>query len=124
MNVHFSLKTEGSYLLKVPGESSYRFIKLFMKDPENDQADNYLLMGTVEGDIKQVLGTLKQGVNGSAERISFHIDDNDSTEIYWYAENDWHCMITPNNEGKSIILTRTHPKHKRESMEFVFHSFS
>jgi hypothetical protein len=123
MNVHYSLKTDGSYLLKVPGAFSYLYIRIFMQDPENDQADNYLLMGTADGDIKQVLSTLKEGKNENAERVSFHIDDNDTTRIYWYLDNDWHCMITPANEGKSIIFTRTHPKLKKESKEYTFYSF-
>jgi hypothetical protein len=101
--------------------SSYSFIKLFIEQPGNDQANNYLLMGIAIGSIKEVLKTVQE--NGNAEHILFHFDDNDDTEIYWYDPDGWHCIITVQNEGRSIILTRTHALHKRVSTEYEFHPF-
>lgn len=121
MNTHFSFRTDGSYLQKMPEDSSYNFIKLFIEQPGNDHAKNYLIMGKVMGSLKDVLEIVKQ--NDQGEQITFHIDDNDETELYWYADDGWHFIITLQNEGKSIILTRTHARHKKESAEYEFYSF-
>jgi hypothetical protein len=123
MNTHFSLRTDGFYLKKMPGDPSYSFIKLFMEQPGNDHANNYLLMGTAKGNLEEVLETVKQNGHVHTKQISFHIDDNDETEIYWY-DDGWHFIITGQNEGRSIILTRTHARHKKESIEYEFHPFS
>ncbi|MCU7550330.1 hypothetical protein OCK74_14505 [Chitinophagaceae bacterium LB-8] len=124
MNTHFSLRTDGFYLRKMPDNTSYSFIKLFIEEPGNDHANNYLLKGTVKGSLKEVLDVMEENGEMNAEHISFHIDDNDETEIYWYADNGWHFMITVQNEGRSIILTSTHPQHKRISTEYEFHPTS
>jgi hypothetical protein len=67
---------------------------------------------------------VQEDIVGDAEHILFHFDDNDETEIYWYDADGWHCIITVQNEGRSIILTRTHAKFKKESVEYEFHPFS
>lgn len=123
MNMHFDLRTDGIYLRKSIDQSAYHFIKLFIEKPGSDQADNFLLMGTVAGEMKEVLKTVQENGNGNSDRIPFRFDDNDDTEIYWYGPDDWHYMITVHNKGQSIMLTRTHAKHKRESSEYVFHPF-
>jgi hypothetical protein len=105
-------------------DNSYGFIKLFIEQPGNDLANNFLLMGLAKGSLKEVLETVKQNGASNAEKISFHIDDNDETELYWYADDGWHFIITVQNQGRSIILTRTHAQLKKTSMEYEFHPFA
>ena len=122
MNTHYNIRTDGVYLRKVPHDTSYQFIRLFIDEPGNDNANNYLLMGTLNGEEKQVLRSVQEGSMENG-RITFRFDDYDDTEVYWRTSDDFHCMITVHNEGNSIIYTRTHPKRRKETCEYVFHPF-
>lgn len=123
MNNHFSLRTDGSYLKKVSDDPSYHFIWFKVLDPNNGHANNNLVMGSASGMLRQVLTSIKEENIGDAVHIPYRFDDNDDSEVYWYTEDDWHCIITVHNEGNSVIYTKTHAKHKRQSAEYVFHHF-
>jgi hypothetical protein len=122
MNTHFSLKTDGVYLRKISDEPSYHYFRFFIVDPGNDNANNKLLMGTVTGEPKQVLSSIKEN-HAQIVNVSFRFDDYDETEVYFWAADEWHCIITVHNEGNSIIFTRTHAQKKKQTSEYIFHQF-
>ncbi|MEI6950061.1 hypothetical protein V9K67_22940 [Paraflavisolibacter sp. H34] len=122
MNTRFSFRTNGIYVRRADGEPDPHFLRFFMEDPERDQADNYLLMGTLRNGARNGGKSLQEGAEGT-ERIDFHIDDNDGTEVFWYGSDESHCIVTVYNEGQSVLFTRTHPERPKQTFEFTFQGF-